>query len=323
MGYDISNFVDVDPLFGTLGDFDTLVKEAHKRGKFFFFVRLWKLVFRNSRYLVLFNSFRELRRWKENCQSMLADAFLFSVLFFFFVNPGGTLSKSSTLLRLFANNWMEVQWSILTRECQSFSLSFISDIRVILDYVPNHTSDQHDWFKQSCAGIEPYTDYYVWKEGKGANKTLPPNNWVCLKVGPLNNLLHWAVTRILSCKLVNVMNKNFLLNMTEEYLNHKSQSILQDWYVQWYQLYWLFQLSIFGGPAWTYNENRKMFYLHQFNKKQPDLNFRSKHVQKAMEVRYYILNELWRHYLSINSFFFWNSIRTCANSVAIQNYVLE
>ena len=31
-GYDVSNYVDIDPLFGTMGDFDTLLEAAHKQG---------------------------------------------------------------------------------------------------------------------------------------------------------------------------------------------------------------------------------------------------------------------------------------------------
>ncbi|CAH2002416.1 unnamed protein product [Acanthoscelides obtectus] len=54
-------------------------------------------------------------------------------------------------------------------------------LKIILDFVPNHTSDQHDWFQKSVAGTDRYKDYYVWKDGK-YNKTngvrLPPNNWV-------------------------------------------------------------------------------------------------------------------------------------------------
>jgi alpha-glucosidase len=50
-------------------------------------------------------------------------------------------------------------------------------IRIILDYVINHTSDQHEWFKQSASSRNnPKRDWYVWREGKAANK--PPNNWL-------------------------------------------------------------------------------------------------------------------------------------------------
>ena len=48
-------------------------------------------------------------------------------------------------------------------------------LKLILDFVPNHSSDQHDWFKRSVEKEDPYTDFYVWKKGKGAG---PPNNWV-------------------------------------------------------------------------------------------------------------------------------------------------
>jgi len=50
-------------------------------------------------------------------------------------------------------------------------------IRIILDYVINHTSDQHEWFKQSASSREnPRRDWFVWKDGKGAGQ--PPNNWI-------------------------------------------------------------------------------------------------------------------------------------------------
>lgn len=86
-------------------------------------------------------------------------------------------------------------------------------LRLLLDLVPNHSSDQHLWFKNSVKRVKPFDEYYIWQDGKaGPNGTrLPPNNW----------------------------------------------------------------LSVFGGPAWTWNKERRQFYYHQFAPAQPDLNYRS------------------------------------------------
>lgn len=45
------------------------------------------------------------------------------------------------------------------------------NIRIILDLVINHISDQHDWFKRSAAGEAPYKDYFIWR------KDLPTDGW--------------------------------------------------------------------------------------------------------------------------------------------------
>ncbi|WP_313691599.1 glycoside hydrolase family 13 protein [Halorarum halobium] len=94
------------------------------------------------------------------------------------------------------------------------------DIRLIMDLVVNHTSDEHEWFEKSRREVDPYTDYYVWREGDRASlgngvdpddPAAMPNNWE----------------------------------------------------------------SLFGGPAWTYDEVRGEYYLHLFDGKQPDLNWRN------------------------------------------------
>jgi alpha-glucosidase len=49
-------------------------------------------------------------------------------------------------------------------------------IKVILDFVPNHTSDKHKWFQESQSSrTSPKRDWYIWRDGKGPNQ--PPNNW--------------------------------------------------------------------------------------------------------------------------------------------------
>ena len=126
VGYDVSDHAAIDPVFGTLEDFDRLIEEAHRRG-----------------------------------------------------------------------------------------------IRVILDLVMNHTSSVHPWFVESRASrTGPRADWYIWRD--------PPAGWPRRRPRPNN----WV--------------------------------------------------SFFGGPAWTWNQEREQFYLHTFLPEQPDLNWRNPDVRAAM-----------------------------------------
>ena len=81
-GYDVADYCDVHPMFGSLADFDELVSEAHARG-----------------------------------------------------------------------------------------------LKVLLDFVPNHTSDQHAWFRESRSSrTNPKRDWYIWRDP--APDGGPPNNWL-------------------------------------------------------------------------------------------------------------------------------------------------
>ena len=52
------------------------------------------------------------------------------------------------------------------------------DIKVFADLVLNHTSDENIWFVKSEEKVEPFTNFYVWKDGiEKDGKLLPPNNW--------------------------------------------------------------------------------------------------------------------------------------------------
>jgi alpha-glucosidase len=87
-GYDVANYTDVDPLFGTLADFDALIAAMHQRG-----------------------------------------------------------------------------------------------LRLILDFVPNHTSNQHPWFLESrTSRCNPKRDWYLWRDGSVDGG--PPNNWMSNFGGP-------------------------------------------------------------------------------------------------------------------------------------------
>jgi alpha-glucosidase len=121
-GYDIADYCDVDPIFGTLQDFDRLLQTAHALG-----------------------------------------------------------------------------------------------LKVIIDQVYSHTSDQHPWFRQSGEDrSNARADWYVWADPKVDGS--PPTNW----------------------------------------------------------------LSVFGGPAWSWNARRGQYYLHNFLAEQPDLNVHNPEVQDAL-----------------------------------------
>jgi alpha-glucosidase len=90
-GYDVADYCDVDPRFGTLADFDAMLAEAHARG-----------------------------------------------------------------------------------------------IRVIIDLVPNHSSNEHEWFQAALTAApgSPERARYLFRDGRGANGELPPNNWESVFGGP-------------------------------------------------------------------------------------------------------------------------------------------
>lgn len=63
--------------------------------------------------------------------------------------------------------------------CILYIFLYAIALKIILDVIPNQSSDQHEWFLNSAKDVEPYDDYYVWADGKILGNTLvPPTNWV-------------------------------------------------------------------------------------------------------------------------------------------------
>ncbi len=60
--------------------------------------------------------------------------------------------------------------------------NLFSEIRVVLEIIPNHTGKKHPWFEasRSQGNTGEYADYYVWHPGKQNEdgSTIPPSNWV-------------------------------------------------------------------------------------------------------------------------------------------------
>ena len=68
-------------------------------------------------------------------------------------------------------------------------------MKLVMDLVVNHTSDEHEWFQKALAGDKKYKDYYIFRKGKGDG--IPPNNWTSFFSGSAWNyypeLDEWAL----------------------------------------------------------------------------------------------------------------------------------
>lgn len=78
------------------------------------------------------------------------------------------------------------------------SLFIYSGIKVIIDFVPNHTSNESIWFEKSRSAkdkSDPYWDFYIWNNGSiDENGTsVPPNNWVSSYSSKQNMYVNWLI----------------------------------------------------------------------------------------------------------------------------------
>ena len=97
-------------------------------------------------------------------------------------------------------------------------------LRVFMDLVVNHTSDEHPWFIASKKGKDnPYHDYYYWRKGKGKNS--PPNNWDSLFEGRA-----WEYDKDLDEWYLHIFSKKQPdLNMANPKVREEVKDIMRFW----------------------------------------------------------------------------------------------
>ncbi|MBQ1491820.1 MAG: alpha-glucosidase [Blautia sp.] len=100
-------------------------------------------------------------------------------------------------------------------------------LKVLLDLVINHTSDEHPWFLESCKGKDnPYSDYYIWRDPRFKGETkLPPNNWFSQFEG-----LAWEYCKERGQYYLHVFAKKQPdLNMDNPQVREEVKSIMRFW----------------------------------------------------------------------------------------------
>ncbi len=97
-------------------------------------------------------------------------------------------------------------------------------LRVFMDLVVNHTSDEHPWFIESKKSKDnPYHDYYYWRKGRG--KKSPPNNWDSLFEGRA-----WEYDKDLDEWYLHVFSKKQPdLNMANPKVREEVKDIMRFW----------------------------------------------------------------------------------------------
>jgi len=139
------------------------------------------------------------------------------------------------------------------------------DIRVIFDLVPNHTSDQHEWFEASRdpqhSLHEMYRDYYIWHD--------PISGELPLNIVGDNRLEHLPS----GVTVPNNWSSIFSLPQIE-----KARQLGMD------------PADIPAVTAWVWSEMRQQFYLAEFMKEQPSLNWQNPAVREEMKdvVRFWL-----------------------------------
>ena len=98
-------------------------------------------------------------------------------------------------------------------------------LKIIMDLVINHTSDQHKWFLESKKGDDnPYHDYYFWRKGRKGGKK-PPNNWRSVFQGGA-----WEYDKDLDEYYLHIFAKEQVdLNMDNPKVREEVKSIMRFW----------------------------------------------------------------------------------------------